>query len=80
MEIEDGGYECTLICAGCGEHSFTVRYRAAGEDLIAWIEGVVRPGLAEAHKRLSPSCPVNVCGLKLPVPKGTQGVGERVLS
>lgn len=68
------GFECRYRCR-CGERSFRVRYRRKGEDLIAWMEGVVRPGMTEAHARLSPLCASPHADLMMPVSEGAAGIG-----
>jgi hypothetical protein len=72
--LGDDGFECRYRCR-CGERSFRVRYRRPGEDLIAWIESVVRPGMGEAHRRFSPFCASPHCDLMMPVSEGAKGIG-----
>lgn len=70
------GYEIKFRCT-CGEHAFRVRYRRKGEDIVAWIEGVVRPGMGAAHAKLSPLCLAQKCDLMLPI-SDAAGIGMRV--
>jgi hypothetical protein len=70
------GYELKFRCR-CGEHSFRVRYRGKDEDLITWMEGVVRPGMGAAHARLSPLCTAQNADLMMPLSESAKGIGMR---
>jgi hypothetical protein len=75
--VSDDGYEVRLRCS-CGEHAFHVRYRRKSEDIAAWMEGVVRPGMAAAHARISPLCLAQAADLMLPISEAAGGVGMRI--
>jgi hypothetical protein len=70
--------ECAYDCEMCGKHTFDVRYRDPGEDVVHWMENAVRPTMSEHHAKQN--CPNDRADLKIPMPKGAHGVGERVLS
>lgn len=61
----------------CGEHTFITRYREKGEDLISWLDNVVRPRMYITHKNRTPSCQSPKCDLMLPVPENADGIGMR---
>lgn len=68
-------------CAACGlvDAEAKVRYRESSEDVVAWMKGVVEPGLAQDHATRSPACrPESLQDVKIPVPPGTEWVGGPV--
>lgn len=71
------GIQLKYRCA-CGEHSFEVRYRRPKEDLIVWMESVVRPGMGEAHFKTSPMCMMQSCDLMIPINEAAEGLGLEV--
>jgi len=50
-------FRCLCMSEEKGVH---VRWRKPGEDLSAWMKKIVQPALGDAHKALSPSCPLRV--------------------
>lgn len=72
------GYEVRYICPGCGEHRFMVRYRNNDEDIISYMDNVIKPGIGKSHRQKSPSCTNQTVDLKLHLPAGSEGVGMRV--
>lgn len=74
--FEEVAYHCHL----CGtDRTVAVRFRNAGEDVIAWLDGVVRPAVGADHFGFRPTCPSEHCDLKLPAPAGAAGIGCRVV-
>lgn len=58
-------YKCTCFAE---ERPLMVRERAPAENVIDWMEAVVKPQLTEDHHRRSPLCQANaVEHLKIPV-------------
>jgi hypothetical protein len=59
------------------EAALEVRARAPGEDIAAWMEGVVLPSVTRAHTAWSPLCGATAVEyLKLPIPEDGRGIGE----
>lgn len=59
-----------ITCHGCklDRAPFLVRERREGEDIVAWLKGVVQVGAGQAHQMYSPGCTTQVCDLWLPAP------------
>ena len=69
-------YSCGLC--GISERPVLVRYREPGESVTAFMEQVVMQALADDHHRSSPRCrPATLTEVKIPIPDGTEGIGER---
>lgn len=71
-------YHAKLRCAGCGDHSFNVRWRGRNEDIVAYIENAIRPAMSKAHTEQSPFCESTECDLMLPINEAANGIGLRV--
>lgn len=78
-DVMDDGFQCEAICS-CRTIYFKVRYRRKDEDLLEWMEGVVRPAMGKAHSEQSPLCTATAADLKMPIPDGSPGIGMRVVS
>ena len=74
--------KCLYSCDDCGieRAAFEVAERAEGEDIGAWMEKVTAAVSAD-HQTRSGGCPSRkLRELMIPVPKGTERVGEVVRS
>lgn len=69
---------CKFDCKRCGVRgvSFSVRGRESEEDLIKWMNEVVRVGMRDAHKAFAPHCDSGKCDLMIPCPKGSEWIGQ----
>jgi hypothetical protein len=76
------GFVCMLNCKVCGAEKlpFTVRWRESTEDIVAYVDKVVRPAMAAAHMKFQPRCPSPHCDLMMPVDEGAKGIGMRTVN
>lgn len=71
---------CKFTCTTCGLRRIpiSVQAREASEDVVDWMNGVVRQ-VGEEHQRLSPGCPAKeLSELMIPM-SGTDRVGGPVV-
>jgi hypothetical protein len=75
---------CFYTCAECRtvrQHVDVPERDPATHDIIAWLQQVAVPALVADHKARSPRCtPREFAEVGIPVPPGTDNVGERVRS
>lgn len=76
------GIVLKFTCRGCGadQHPFEVPYRGRNQDLLEWMETIVRPAMGVAHRRHAPMCLGTSCDLWIPISEAADGIGKRVLS
>jgi hypothetical protein len=67
-------YKCHCMPA---QASFDVDARRPSEDVVAWMERVVRPALGKDHAKRSPICQSTAVEyLKIPVPEDGRRIGD----
>jgi hypothetical protein len=70
--------ECKYKCKCTKEEqTFYVEERNPINDVVCWVEQVVRPALHEHHQKLNPKCRQRaVKWLKIPLPDNADFVGQ----
>lgn len=69
-------YSCQLC--GIKDSPVLVRWREPGESVTDFMEKTVIYQVALQHQRTTPGCPATtLTELKIPIPAGTEGIGER---
>lgn len=82
MTHNENGIICKLTCHHCGAANvpFLVRYREPTEDVVAWVEKVIRPAMGRAHLLHSPVCMSGQCDLYIPFSEGAKGLGTKIIN
>lgn len=67
-------YKCLCMDA---ERSVSVRPRTVLEDVVDWVDGVMRQAIAQDHRLHSPRCLSTTSEyVKIMVPENAPGIGE----
>lgn len=71
--------QCLYTCDACGleDVAVDVPEREANQDVVYWLQHVAVSMIGADHRIRSPSCAATkITALKIPVPDGTQRIGE----
>ena len=79
---DDDLLECMFSCHACGAKkiTFRVRHRRPDEDIVAWLEGVIKPAMGAAHSNYNALCRSEHADLQIPINEGAKGIGMRTLN